>query len=551
MPTPITLAGFTGSNLALDPHALPEMVGVDAVDLEPGRDRFVPLKGRVTRATVPASPQRLSIYRMGRDVVSSADYWLSNSAVVTYARMFGTDSTERTIIVGSGAPKWTNNVIGLSGGPPYPQALRELAVPAPTNAPTVTEDTAGDGTDVEVFYVQTFVNDLGWESAPSPPSTPFVCKPGAILDLTGLGSPPAGNYGLTTRRIYVTQPGVGSNVEFYFLREISAATTSTQDDARRRGALLATYDGTSGSAWLVPPADGFGILALWNGMHAMLSPGKLHLCVPSAPYAWPTKHDKALKSSGVALGKWGQNLAVLTTAEPVIYQGLDPLGMGPLPAPISHPCLSARGVVSFANGVAWPSSDGLAWIGDAGQVLLTENVLTPDQWRAMNPSTMIAGRWRDCYVCAFNDGTSRGFMIDLKRPGSIIWLSQGFHACHYDEISQALFVLEGENVREFAAGTPLTGKFTSKRFLQTHPVNYGVAKVMAASYPLTLKVTSRWNDPDDGVSRSVEETRSVTGPGAFSLKSGFLAETVQIEASAAVEITTIRLATSPTRLKGL
>ena len=227
MPTPITLAGFTGSNLALDPHALPETIGVDAVDLEPGRDRFVPLKGRVTRATVPASPQRLSIYRMGRDVVSSADYWLSNPAVVTYARMFGTDSTERTIIVGSGTPKWTNNVIGLSGGPPYPQALRELAVPAPTNSPTVTEDTAGEGTDVEIFFVQTFVNDLGWESAPSPPSTALVCKPGAILDLTGLGAAPAGNYGFTTRRIYVTQPGVGSNAEFYFLREVSAATTAT------------------------------------------------------------------------------------------------------------------------------------------------------------------------------------------------------------------------------------------------------------------------------------------------------------------------------------
>lgn len=551
MPAPITLSGFAGSNLALDPHALPESVGVDAVDIEPGRDRFVPLKGRVTRATVPSSPQRLSIYRLGRDVASSANYWLSNTAVVTYARMFGTDSTERTIIAGSGAPKWTNNAIGLSGGPPYPQATRELAVPAPTNAPTLTEVTPGSGTSAEVFYVQTFVNDLGWESAPSPPSTGLVCEPGAIVDLTSLGAPPAGNYGFTARRIYVTQPGVGSSSEFYFLREITAATTSTQDDGRARGALLATYDGTAGSSWLVPPGDGFGVLALWNGMHAMLSPGKLHLCVPNAPYAWPTKHDKALKSAGVALGKWGQNLAVLTTAEPVIYQGLDPLGMAPLPAPLNHPCLSARGVVSFADGVAWPSSDGLAWIGDAGQRILTESVLTPEQWRALVPSTMIAGRWRDCYVCAFNDGTSRGFMLDLKQPGRIIWLSMGFDACHYDEISQALFVLEGGNVREFAAGAPLTGKFTSKRFLQTHPVNYGFAKVAAASYPLSLTITSRWNDPDDGTARSVEEARAVTGPGAFSLRSGFLAESEQIEVSAAVEITSVRLATTAGRLKGL
>jgi len=551
MPSPITLAGFKGSNLELDAHALPESVGVNAVDMEPGRDRFVPLKARVTRTTVSTSPQRLSLHRMGRDVVDPANYWLTNSNVVTYARTFGTDTTERTLIAGDGAPKWTNNVIGLGGGPPYPQALRELAVPAPTSVPTATEVTPGTGTAAYRFYVQTFVNDLGWESAPSGPSAGILCMPGAIVDLTALGAPPAGNYGFATRRIYVTQPGTGSDTDFYFLREVSAATTTTQDDARERGALLATYDGTAGSSWLPPPAAGFGVLALWNGMHAMLSSNMLHLCVPNAPYAWPTKHDKSLKSAAVALGKWGQNLVVLTTAEPVVYQGLDPLGMAPLPPGLNHPCRSARSVVSFADGVAWASNDGLAWIGDDGQRILTAGVLTPEQWRALVPTTMIAGRWRGFYVCAYNDGSSKGFIFDPKRPGSIFWLSNGFDACHYDDISQALFVLEGGNVREFAAGSNLTATFNSKRFLQTQPSNFGFAKVIAASYPVGVQITSRWNDPDDGVARSVVETRSLTGPGAFALKSGFLAESVEIQVSSAVEVTSVRLAGHAGHFKAL
>jgi hypothetical protein len=546
MPAPITLRGFAGANRALDPLQLPETIGVNAVDLEPGRDRFVPLRGRVTRATVPTSPQRLAIYRMGRDVVNAAQYWLSSTAEATYARFFGNDATEPTIIMGDGTPKWTNNTIAL-GSPPYPQAVRELSMPAPSLPPTLTEVTPGTGTDAERSYVQTFVNDRGWESAPSLPAS-IVCKPGAIIDLTGMGAPPAGNYGFTLRRVYVTQPGVGSDVQFYFLREIAVASASTQDDARKRGALLETYDGTSGSAYLPPPSTAYGVLALWNKMHALLNGNDLLLCVPGAPYAWPDKYRKQLKSKGIALGAWGQNLAVLTTAEPVVYQGLDPLGLAPLPAALNHPCLSARGVVSYADGVAWPSGDGLAWIGNRGQALLTEGVLTPEQWRALNPATMIAGRWRRFYVCAYNDGASKGFIFDPLAPDRIIWLSQGFDACHYDEISQALFVLEGGNVREFAAGSSLTASFTSKQFLQTHPVNYGHAKVTAADYPVTLKVTSRWKDRT-GAAQSNVETRTVAGPDAFALKSGFTAESIEVEVSGANELTVARLATRASDFK--
>ncbi|WP_230685400.1 hypothetical protein, partial [Streptococcus pneumoniae] len=85
-----------------------------------------------------------------------------------------------TYYTGDGTPKWTDNSIGLTGGPPYPQASRELAVPAPTTAPAIALTTDGTGTDATRYYVETFVNDLGWESAPSPISTGLVCKPGAI-----------------------------------------------------------------------------------------------------------------------------------------------------------------------------------------------------------------------------------------------------------------------------------------------------------------------------------------------------------------------------------
>ena len=129
----VRVAGFLGANQALQPMLLPETVGVSSLNQKPGRGDLRPWKAPSNVATVPSG--RNTIHRMGRDVVSDANYWFSWSTVVHAIRGFdGADTTERTYFTGSGTPKWTDNTIGLAGGAPYPQGLRELAVPAPTTA---------------------------------------------------------------------------------------------------------------------------------------------------------------------------------------------------------------------------------------------------------------------------------------------------------------------------------------------------------------------------------------------------------------------------------
>lgn len=538
MPAPITLAGFAGSNLAIDARLLPEGVGVDARDLEPGTGDFRPLRERLTVATVPAVPQRMTIWRMGRDAVNDALYWLSWSGAVNVTLGFGSDSTERTYYTGDGGPKWTSNAIAL-GGAPYPQAARELAVPAPTIPPTVSLTTDGStGTAAERYYLSTFVNDLGWESAPSPVSTPLACKSGAIVAISNLPAPPAGNYGITLRRIYRTQPDNDNNAEFFFLREIAVGSTSTTDDARALGGVLATPD------WIPAPSNAFAIIALWNGMFALCAGRTLHLSSPGAPYAYPVRYDKALKDTPIATAKWGQNLLVLTTGQPVLFEGQEPAGMSERPLPLGHACAAARGVVGFAHGVVWPSNEGLAYAGNTGQALLTQGLLTPEQWRALGPASMVAGRWQRFYVCSWGTVTKQGFMLDPLNPaGGIWWLSSGFDAAHYDELADALFVLEGGNVRKFAAAGAafLAASFTSKRFEQTHPSNFAVAKVVAASYPLTLQLYG------DGVLR---ETRTVNSARAFKLKTGRAGDW-QIKLSGAVRAIAVRLAAAMKDLRGL
>ena len=149
---PITLTGFNGSNQAIDPVELPESVGVFMENAYPGLGDLRPLDGHLTVASVPTSPQRRSIRRMGRSAINDALYWLGWSTFVTATLGFGSEPNERTYFTGSGSPKWTDTSIALAGGPPYPQATRELAVPAPSTAPVATLNT--DGMPIErVRYV--------------------------------------------------------------------------------------------------------------------------------------------------------------------------------------------------------------------------------------------------------------------------------------------------------------------------------------------------------------------------------------------------------------
>jgi hypothetical protein len=505
MSSPISLVGFAGA--ATDPSArlLDGRVGVKVTNAEPHGGDLRPMRASVQVTIVPAG--RGTIFRLGQGVASDTDYWLSWPGTVNVVRSNdGADTTERIFYTGDGGPKWTNNIIGLAGGAPYPQGSRDDWVPAPVSAPIATLTTDGAGTDGTRFYVSTFVNDLGWESAPSPTSGPLTAKVGAVVTISGLEPAPAGNFNITKRRIYATSPGTAGTAGLLFLREVPIATTSTTDDARQLGETLATI------GHIPPPANAYGLIGLWNGMYAMLSGKSVLFTEPLQPYTTPAAYDIDLTDQPVALARWEQNLLVLTMGAPVLLQGQDPAGMSETPFRVGFACSSARSAVSFDHGVVWASAEGAAYSGS--EVLLTKGIVTADQWKAMNPSTMIAGRWRSLYVCSYDDGTGRkAFMLDPLNLSMGIWhLDEGFDACYYDKLQDQLYILVGAAIKKFNAGANLTATFKSKVFRQGSPRNFGYAKVVADSYPRVLKV---WVDGFLRNSRIIGDERMVSLAGGF------------------------------------
>jgi len=191
----IRIAGFSGEVRALHPTVLAEAAATLSRNHRPGRGDLRPWRQPLTVASVPAGRQ--SLYRMGRDVASDASFWLSWPGTVHAVRGFDPDDTsERTYYTGDGAPKVTDNLMGLATAP-YPTASRPLGLPAPGAALTVATNAGGTPNDpaslVTAAYVYTYVNDWGWESAPSPPSAPNTRASDASATLSGFAAPPAGN----------------------------------------------------------------------------------------------------------------------------------------------------------------------------------------------------------------------------------------------------------------------------------------------------------------------------------------------------------------------
>ena len=162
----IRLGGFGGENRALHPMLLPENVGVISTNQKPGRGDLRPWKAPSTVATAPSG--RNTIYRMGRDVTSDTNYWLSwTTAVHVVCAPNATDTAERTYFSGGAAfaPRWTDTTMALATAP-YPTAYRSLGVPAPSSVCLLSAASPGAVTagafTVDAKYTIATVGTTNW-----------------------------------------------------------------------------------------------------------------------------------------------------------------------------------------------------------------------------------------------------------------------------------------------------------------------------------------------------------------------------------------------------
>lgn len=526
---PLRIAGFLGSNRAQDPQLLPAEVGTGSLNQKPGDGTLRPWHQALNVSNTGAGGRK-TIYRFNADIASDSQYWFEWSTIVHVVRGFIADDTsERTYFTGSGAPKVTNNIIGIAGAP-YPTSARDLGVPIPITAPVAFQSAPGSGVDETRFYLYTYITDFSEESAPSPVSTAITTKPGATIDLSNIAAPPAGNYGINRIGIYRSVVGGSGSAEFFLMAQI-AVGGSFSDTGQAPGAYALESNGpfgTIGRVWLPPPADLRSLTALWNGMLAGITGKSVRYCEPFKPYAWPAAYETLCDSQPVALAAFQKNLLVLTTGTPRLVYGSAPEAMDDTGAGINAACVSVPSVVSFEHGVCWAAPDGLAYIGVNGPPrVLTDGLIEREQWQALKPTTILAAQYLGRYMGFYETGQGmKGFMLDPLSPAGIYFFDTGFSAVYYDALQEALYGVSGTNIQRWDAGQALmTATFTSKDFRLPLPENPGAAEVVARSYPVTFKLYA------DGALRF---TRMVTSREPFHLPSGYEPDTIKIEVSTTV-----------------
>jgi hypothetical protein len=509
---------FLGCNQLLHPKRLPQGIGVNAVNLRLGSADLRGWHAANTVVTTGGATPLISAYRMNRAVASDTADWLQWTVDVDVVRsLIANDSTEEIYYTGDGIPKRTDNVLGLPAAP-GPAAWRSLGIPKPTAALTAALLVAGTGTTESRVYVDTFVNNQGRESAPGL-SRSLTCLAGSTATLNAFDAAPTGYPDITLRRIYCSTDGG----DYLRAAEISSSATSVVDTVVR-GSVLQSGGSSSKPAWEVPLSSMKGLIGLWNGMIGGYSGKAYVVCEPNKPWAWPVEYGDTLPDDIVGSFKYLQNWVLLTTSQPFLASGSSPLSLGHQPLPFNQSCVAKRSIVGMGHGGCWASPNGLCYMGQGGPSIVTEGILSPEQWQALVPSTLIGARFESKYVGFFNDGTSRGFIIDPLNPSGIIFLTQGARGVYYDPISDRLYLQDvGNVIRRWnhPSGADGTVQFQTGVTRHPYPTNAGYGLVIADT-PISVAVTL-WAD---GVS---VYAGTITSGEPFALPGGYLRQHFQAQ----------------------
>lgn len=277
--------------------------------------------------------------------------------------------------------------------------LNILGIPRPTGGLVLGTSSGAPSTPETRSYTFTYVNELGWESAPSLPVTIDV-PANSVVTFSGAAVIPFGYSGVFTiskLRIYRTVAGTNTS-DFQFIREVVGSVFSGVDDvtARERAEVLTTTwsmpRNTDFNIWLGEQASGndnlHHIVQLPGGFLAGASRNRLCFSEPYVPYAWPREYELTVNETIVGLGVFGNSVVVLTDGFAYVASGAAPESMALQQLDVYRPCLSRRSIVSTGSSVLYASTDGIVEVSARGARLVTEGFISPSIWRAFFPDSM-------------------------------------------------------------------------------------------------------------------------------------------------------------------
>lgn len=328
--------------------------------------------------------------------------------------------------------------------------------------------------------------------------------------------------------------------------------------------------------YLPPPKNMRGLVSLPNGMVAGFSgPTKLmdiseedpenqklglrkEVCV-SVPYqchAFPISNRFSVEYEITGMAATQAGLVIATKGKPYILIGDAPERMTIVKLEVPYSCTSARSIVDMGDYAIYASPAGLvATIGNTAK-LITDNVLTREQWAEYDHRTLVGGTFGGKYfgfcapkywdagttyqigdivtggtegkryksIVASNAGNevtdettwerlwNNGFVLDVA-TGDFSDLSTGYNVAINHLSSDQLYVIsygeESGSVSHWDAGPGFREfAWTSKTFQLPRPASFGAAQVIASNFMGGVMSVEFWfgKTPEPG---SIVETTDI------------------------------------------
>ena len=357
--------------------------------------------------------------------------------------------------------------------------------------------------DFSTSYVYTFVSAYGEEGPPSAASTVITTDDNATITVSNLstaGAKSNNNFGSSagTKRIYRSNTG-SNTTAFQFVAEVAMATTS-YDDTSNNNELAEVIPSTY---WIAPPDDDSstypdgpmkGLTAMPNGVMAGFTGKRLCFSEAFLPYAWPILYRITLEDEIVSLAAVGNGLIVTTKGRPYLVAGTDPASMSALRMETPQACLSKTSTVDMGPFVIYAGPDGLVAAAGTDVQVITEGLITPEQWQSQYyPTTINATLWQGRYLGFYNTGSGfGGFIFDPRaerKAFTTLTASALIRGTFTDPDDGNAYLIVANQIKKFQGGTTdQTYTWKSKDFTLPKPTAMSFIKVDAEAFPVTVKV---------------------------------------------------------------
>lgn len=490
----IMLTQFGGILPRYSPEKLPEHGAQVAQNTDLHTGSIAPFKQTGAAVALTTARPILQTAYLWR-VNSSSDYWFRFQHEVEVARSPIADDENKRVYwtgdnryvdgAGEAYPQMSYTPGAYTGGTDYPQNSYRLGVPKPS-LPVSTQVT-GSTTDAELAeyrsYVRTYVTDVGEEGPPSEPTVQLSVGPGQGVDITGLGLN-AGDgtaRNITLQRIYRTNTG-NYGAAFQFVVELPIANT-TYSDAILSEALVEVLPSTD---WAPPLAGMRGLRLMANGVMVGFRGNEICFSEPYFPHAWPAKYRLTVDYPVVALGSYDTTIVVATEGRPFIITGSHPESMSQRELDLIEPCVSMRSLASMGHGVMYASRNGLVYVNGGSARLITQGVVTRDEWAAFSPSSIRACEYRQQYMAFYGESSSVGggfFFSPMGADAGFVTLGIKAQSVHRDPLNEDLYLLDwSKNIRKFEDGAGVETAIWRSRVVEIdRPASFSALRVETIS----------------------------------------------------------------------